>query len=92
MPIQKVQKLFQFLKEFNKLKIIKPQVNVNSFEKVLWFHEIPKEKECYSILHDDDFEKTKFHKWIEIKKPKITSCPKAPKEIRPWLKVQSHFL
>ena len=85
MPIHKVKKLFQFLKEFNKLKV-KPQFNINSFEKVLWFNEIPREKECYSILHNDNFENAKFHKWVEIKKPKITPCPEAPKEIRPWLK------
>lgn len=87
---QNAKKLFQFLKAFNKLKI-KPQLDVNSFEKILWFHEIPKEKECTSIIHKIDSEKfnkdsEKFKKWIEVKKPKRRPYPDPPKEIKPWLK------
>ena len=87
LSIEKIQKLFKFLKEFNRLKI-KPQFKVDSFEKVLWFDEIPKEKECYSILHNT-FENTKFDKWVEIEKPKIIPCPEPPEEIRNWLKEDS---
>ena len=43
--------LFQFLKEFNKLKQ-KPQLTMKSYEEVVWFHNIPKEKECCSIIND----------------------------------------
>ena len=45
------KKLFQFLKEFNKLKQ-KPRLDIDSFEKVLWFYRIPSENECYSIIHN----------------------------------------
>ena len=87
---QSTENLFRFLKEFNKLKI-KPRLDISSFEKVLWFYEIPKEKECRSIIHKMDSEKfnkdsENFDKWIEIKKPKRKSCPIPPEEIKPWLK------
>ncbi len=101
-PVQQAQfqnekshalKLFQFLKKFNQLKT-KPQLNVDSYEKVLWFHDIPKQKECYSITHKLEVEAIKsnksnnldFNKWVEIKKPKRTLCPKPPSIIKAWLK------
>ena len=79
------QRLFQFLKEFNKLKM-KPRFEVDSFEKVLWFYDIPNEKECYSIIHNNNFENAKFNKWIEIKKPKRKTFPEPSEKITPWLK------
>ena len=80
-----MDKLFQFLKEFNKLKQ-KPRLDIDSFEKVLWFYRIPNEKECYSIIHNFNFENVDFDKWIEIKKPKRKPFPAPPQEIIPWLK------
>ena len=84
-----IKNLFQFLKGFQNLKT-KRKYDVKSYEKVLWFYEIPKEKECFSIARkissqqsNKDFEN--FNKWIEIKKPKRTPCPKPPKEIICWL-------
>ena len=87
---QNAEKLFRFLKAFNELKI-KPKLDVSSFEKILWFYEIPKEKECISIIHKINSEKfnkdsENFDKWIEIKKPKKKLSPKPPEEIKPWLK------
>ena len=87
---QNAEKLFQFLKAFNELKI-KPRLDVNSFEKTLWFYEIPKERECFSIIHKINSEKFKkdsenFDKWIKIKKPKKKLFPVPPKKIKPWLK------
>ena len=85
MNIETAKKLFQFLKGFNELKA-KPRLDITSFEKAVWFYEIPDEKECYSITHNSDFLNANFDKWIEIKKPKRRSCPEPPKEIIRWLK------
>ena len=68
------KKLFQFLKEFNKLKT-KPRLDIDSFEKVLWFYRIPNEKECYSIIHNFNVENVNFDKRIEIKKTKKKAFP-----------------
>ncbi len=80
-----IKKIFQFLKEFNKLKT-KPLLNIKSYPQVLWFYEIPKEEECYVITRHIQAENTHYNKWIEIKKPKRTSYPEPPEEIKPWLK------
>ena len=88
-----IENLFQFLKKFHKLRT-KPKYDVKSYEKVLWFHEIPEEKECFTIIRKIASEKfnedsENFNKWIEIKKPKRNLCPKPPREIIPWLKNKS---
>ena len=85
-----IENLFQFLKHFQKLKT-RPIFNVESYEKVLWFYDIPKEKECFSITQKIASEKCNkdfdnFNKWIALKKPKRDLCPAPPKEIMPWLK------
>ena len=87
---EKLKNLFRFLKEFHSLKA-KKKYDMESYEKVLWLHDIPKEKECFSIIQKmttDTFNKDScnFDKWIEIKKPKRNPCPKPPSEIMPWLK------
>ena len=86
--IQNTKNLFQFLKAFNRSKQ-KLQLNMNSYEEVVWFSDIPTEKECYSIIDDMDTENNNFEKWIEIKKPKRLAYPTPPEEIRPWLKNNS---
>ena len=40
--------LFQFLKEFNKLKR-KPLLNMQSYEEVVWFYDIPKQKQLFFL-------------------------------------------
>ena len=87
---EKLKNLFRFLKEFHSLKA-KKKYDMESYEKVLWLHDIPEEKECFSIIQkmtSDTFNKDScnFDKWIEIKKPKRNPCPKPPSEITPWLK------
>ena len=79
------KKLFQFLKAFNNLKK-RPTLDVNSFKKVLWFYDVPNERECYSITHKDNLKTATFDKWIEIKKPNRKAFPEPSNKIRPWLK------
>ena len=84
------ESLFRFLKRFHELRT-KPKYNVELYEKVLWLHEIPKEKECFSIIRKIASEKfnkdsENFEKWVEVKKPKKNPQPKPPKEIISWLK------
>ena len=84
-----ITQIFLFLKEFSKLKT-KPIRDIGSFEKVLWFYDIPKEKECYSItqnLNSDNF--STFDTLIRIKKPNRKPFPDPPKEIKLWLKTST---
>ncbi len=80
-----ISNLFKFLKAFNREKT-KPVLDIMSYEKTLWFDEIPQEKECYVIIRHISSENVKFNKWIEVKKPKREPYPDPPKAIQPWLK------
>ena len=83
--IKDIKNLFQFLKEFNKLKR-RPQLDIQSFEEKLWFYEIPSERECDSIIKKIDSKEINFTEWIKIKKPKIPKEPSVPPKIEDWLK------
>ncbi len=78
-------KLFEFLKELSDLRTRKV-LDVDNFEKVLWFNDIPNENECYSITHELSPELSRFEIWIEIKKPKIRDYPEPPSAIEEWIK------
>lgn len=78
----KAIRLFSYLQELVQLRA--PQVrNVESYEKVLWFSELPHEEGCYSIswgapLEDSDL-------WVEVKKRKEPPCPTPPENCAEWL-------
>ena len=80
---ENAKNLFRFLKAFSRLRL-KPLLNIESYEKVIWLHELPSEKECFSITRHIAAlsENSEFKKWAEVKKP----CPLPPSEIKPWLK------
>ncbi len=82
--IQNTGNLFQFLKAFNRSKQ-RPQLNMNSYEEVVWFSGIPQETECDTIIHSENYKNNNFEKWIEIKKPKRKPCPSPPEKIKLWL-------
>ena len=81
----KALKLLLFLKAFNEQKLRKRK----TYKELLWMSDIPKEKECYSIIDDLDSENIKFDKWIEIKKPKSKHHPPCPEKLNPWVRKSS---
>ena len=85
---KKIEHLFLFLKEFHKLKT-KRKYDADSYEKTLWLHDIPQEKECFSIIpktaSEDSRDSAKFDKWIKIKKPRRNPFPSPPAKISSWL-------
>ena len=78
------KQLFQFLKEFNRLKI-KPLLDIKSYEETLWLSEIPKEAECDSIIQHISSDKLKFSEWLKLKKPSRKPYPEPPEKIRLWI-------
>ena len=79
--------LLKFLREFSKLRTRKI-LEVDQFESVIWFSDIPQEKECDVITRHLDKQDINYDQWIEIKKPKIIEYPKPPPIIRDWIKDQ----
>ncbi len=76
--------LFSYLRELAELRS-KTVRNVESYDRVLWFSDVPKEQECYTPAwggfrsEDDDT-------WLEIKKPTIRPFPPVPKDVEPWVR------
>ena len=84
--------LLKFLKEFSKLRS-KKILTVDQFESVIYFSDIPQEKECNVITRhlDQDQQNQKninYDKWIEVKKPKNVEHPHPPDTINDWIKHQ----
>lgn len=84
-PIQdRAIRLFSYLQELVQLRT--PQVrDVQSYEAVLWFSEIPREEGCYSIswgapLEDSDL-------WVEVRKRKEPPCPSPPEKCKEWVQL-----
>ena len=84
--------LLKFLKEFSELRS-KKILTVDQFESVIYFSDIPQEKECHLITRhlDQDQQNQKninYDKWIEVKKPKNIEPPHPPSTITDWIKHQ----
>lgn len=78
----KSTRLFNYLKEMTRLRT--PTIrNLNTYERVLWFSDIPEEPHCYCQLFNDQKEQKDL--WIEIKKPKFPILPNVPREFEDWV-------
>ena len=83
----KAADLFTFLKELTSLRT-RTIRTLDNYERILWFHEIPCEPECYSFLRDTPGE-DRQEPWIEIKKPKPSvGPPLPPKDLEPWINLE----
>ncbi|MBU9721610.1 MULTISPECIES: AAA domain-containing protein [Bacillaceae] len=79
-------RLFTYLKEFSMLKT--PLVrNVENYDDVLWFSEVPEEKECNTPLQDGDFHDV----WVEIEKPIKPPVPSPSEKIVTWLESEDEL-
>jgi superfamily I DNA/RNA helicase/very-short-patch-repair endonuclease len=81
-------RLFAYLQELVQLRA--PQVrDVERYEAVIWFSEIPHEDGCYGIswgapLEDSDI-------WLEVRKRKEPSCPTPPASCKEWIESEGLY-
>lgn len=86
----KAKQLFTYLKELSALRTSQVR-DVNSYEKVFFWSNVPTEKGCHCIaweVCDKDGYPDNDHKadvWLEIHKPKLKPHPEPPAEIAEWL-------
>lgn len=76
-------RLFTYLKE---LTVLRSQVqrNCDNYEDVIWWAEIPQEKECYCAAWDLHKDAT-FEAWIRVERPKRKRPPLPGGQLREWL-------
>jgi REase_MTES_1575/AAA domain len=84
----KAIRLFTYLQELVQLRV--PQVrDVENYEAVIWFSEIPHEDGCYSVswgapLEDSDI-------WLEVRKRKEPVCPVPPATCGEWIESRALY-
>lgn len=76
-------RLFTYLKELTVLRSV-VQRNCDSYEDVIWWAEIPREKECYCAAWDLHKDAT-FEAWIRVERPKRKRPPMPGSQLREWL-------
>ncbi len=77
-------RLFTYLKELAKLKTAVTR-DLSAYDKVVWFHEVPEYRGCFSILQSPDIEKTSDGMWLEVRKTPETKRPPTPPSCLKWL-------
>ena len=77
-------RLFTYLRELTQLrsKVIR---TLDNYDNVLWFSEIPHEKECFTPAWGIAREGAE-EIWLEIKKPKLPPLPTVPDKLFPWVR------
>ena len=79
---EKAIRLFKYLGELAALRARSVR-DVNSYESVFWFSELPCEKECYTPAWDGG-EATDEENWLRIDKPLRPTLPPPPDECKHW--------
>lgn len=77
-------RLFTYLRELAKLKTAVTR-DLAAYDKVVWFHDVPEHKGCFSILQSPDFEKTQDGIWLEVRKTPDPKRPPMPPLCLKWL-------
>jgi hypothetical protein len=78
----KALRLARYLKAFVGLRSTTVR-DVDKYDSVLWFGEMPQESECRSPAWNDDFESG--DPWLEVHKQQFPNLPILPEILRPWI-------
>lgn len=76
-------RLFTYLKELMELRS-EVKRSCEEYDQVVWWAEIPREKECYCVAWDIGREAA-YEDWIRVKRPRRKKPPLPPESLAPWL-------
>lgn len=79
-------RLARYLKEFVLCRTTVVR-EIDRYESVLWFSDMPQEPDCQSGAWSDDRELDDA--WLEVKKQKFEPAPGLPDIVRPWVEEQA---
>ena len=82
----KALRLARYLKEFVGLRSTTVR-DVDKYETVLWFADMPQEADCTSSAWDDTFESGA--PWLEVRKQRFPKPPEPPEVVLPWIDQQA---
>lgn len=76
-------RLFTYLKELTELRS-EVKRSCDQYDQVVWWTEIPREKECYCAAWDIGREAA-YDDWIRVERPRRKRPPSPPPSLAPWL-------
>ena len=79
----KAVRLFTYLKELTELRT-DVRRNCDEYDQVIWWAEIPREKECYCAAWDLGREAA-YDDWLRVERPRRKRPPTPPPPLAPWL-------
>src|SRR5260221_1493922 len=82
----KALRLARYLKEFVGLRSTTVR-DVDQYETVLWFADMPQDSDCQSSAWNDTFESGAA--WLEVRKQQFPKLPEPPGAILPWIDPQA---
>ncbi len=77
-------RLFTYLRELAKLKTAVTK-DLSAYDKVVWFHDVPEYKGCFSILQSTDLDRNQDGIWLEVRKTPEPKRPPMPISCLQWL-------
>ncbi len=82
----KALRLARYLREFVGLRSTTVR-DIDQYETVLWFADMPQESDCQSSAWNDTFEPGA--PWLEVRKQQFPKLPEPPETILPWIDQQA---
>ncbi len=79
----KAVRLFTYLKELTELRTDVKR-NCDEYDQVVWWAEIPREKECYCAAWDLGRDPA-YEDWLRVERPRRKRPPTLPAALLPWL-------
>jgi len=76
-------RLFTYLKELTELRSDVKR-SCDEYDQVVWWTEIPREKECYCAAWHIGREAA-YDDWIRVERPRRKRPPSPPASLAPWL-------
>ena len=77
-------RLFTYLRELAKLKT-KVTRDLSAYDGVVWFHDVPEYKGCFSILSSPESDKAQDDIWLEVRKVAEPKRPSIPSPCLRWV-------
>jgi len=78
----KAVRLFTYLKEVCQLRFVVVR-DCRNYDQLLWFHDIPREPECFCIAWNGPTETNES--WIEVRRSPEPACPPIPPVCKDWV-------
>lgn len=82
----KALRLARYLKEFVGLRSTTIR-EIDKYESVLWFADMPQTNDCLSSAWNDTFEPGT--PWLEVRKQRFPKLPEPPELLLPWIEQQA---